>query len=271
VRVLGSRCKRATSPPFFSLSFDPCVILERSEESTGTHAFIVIKDGKLIDERYLNGYQRDSICISRSMAKSFTSALVGIAIDEGYIKSVDDLISKYLPELHDRGFDAIAIRNLLTMGSGIRYRINALPWDEDALYYFCPNIRILLLTDMEVAELSGQSFHYTDYNAGPERSPSVGDLSAMGERGRLLQIFLVGQFQRTRRLQLRSHRQMGPVNFRGSQSQRGHSANRGQSRPRPRTVAASLLVHRKFRERQRSFKCREANVHKLTRSPNCHN
>jgi len=135
-------------------------------ESTGTHAFIVIKDGKLIDERYLNGYQRDSICISRSVAKSFTSALVGIAIDEGFIKSVDDPIINYLPELKDRGFDAITIRNLLTMGSGIRYRINELPWDEDALYYFYPNLRNLLLTDMEVAEPPGQAFHYTDYNVG---------------------------------------------------------------------------------------------------------
>jgi len=142
------------------------VALDHLLESTGTHAFIVIKDGKLLDERYLNGYQRDSICISRSVAKSFTSALVGIAIDEGFIKSVDDPIINYLPELEDRGFDAITIRNLLTMGSGIRYRISSLPWDEDALYYFYPNLRNLLLSDMEVAEPPGQAFHYTDYNVG---------------------------------------------------------------------------------------------------------
>ena len=63
------------------------VALDELLESTGTHAFIVIKDGKLLDERYLNGYQRDSICISRSVAKSFTSALVGIAINEGFIRA----------------------------------------------------------------------------------------------------------------------------------------------------------------------------------------
>ncbi len=142
------------------------VALDELLESTGTHAFIVIKDGKLLDERYLNGYKRDSICISRSVAKSFTSALVGIAIDEGFIKSVDDPISNYLPELKDRGFDSITIRNLLTMGSGIRYRISSLPWDEDALYYFYPDLRKLLLTDMEIAEPPGQALHYTDYNVG---------------------------------------------------------------------------------------------------------
>src|SRR6266436_9310623 len=62
------------------------VALDKLLESTDTHSFIVLKDGKLLDERYLNGYQRDSICISRSVAKSFTSALVGIAIDEVFIK-----------------------------------------------------------------------------------------------------------------------------------------------------------------------------------------
>jgi hypothetical protein len=47
--------------------------------STGTHAFIVIRNDQLLYENYFNGYQRDSICLSRSVAKSFTSALVGIA------------------------------------------------------------------------------------------------------------------------------------------------------------------------------------------------
>jgi len=142
------------------------VALDKLLESTGTHAFIVIKDGKLLDERYLNGYQRDSICISRSVAKSFTSALVGIAIDEGFIKGVDDPIINYLPELKDRGFDSITIRNLLTMGSGIRYRIAEMPWDEDALYFFYPNSREMLLYDTEIAEPPGQSFHYADFNVG---------------------------------------------------------------------------------------------------------
>src|SRR5215467_852281 len=142
------------------------VSLDQLLESTGTHAFIVLKDGKLLEERYLNGYRRDSICISRSVAKSFTSALVGIAIDEGYIKGLDDPITNYLPELRDRAFDAITIRNLLTMGSGIRYRIAEMPWDEDALYFLYPKLREMLLYDTEIAEPPGQSFHYTDFNVG---------------------------------------------------------------------------------------------------------
>lgn len=140
------------------------VELDSLLRNTGTHAFIIVRDDKLLYEAYFNGYRRDSLCISRSMAKSFTSALVGIAIGEGFIKSVNDPIVNYLPELEGRGFDPITIRHLLTMQSGIRYRITPLPWDEDAIAYFYPDLRQLLLDDMAIAEPPGKAFHYTDYN-----------------------------------------------------------------------------------------------------------
>ena len=138
--------------------------LDELLRSNKTHAFIVIRDGQLLYENYFNGYQRDSICVSRSLAKSFTSALVGIAIGEGFIKSLDDPITNYLGELKDRGFDSITIRNLLTMGSGIKYRLHDLPWDEEAVSYFYPDLSKLMLTDLEIVEPPGQSFHYNDYN-----------------------------------------------------------------------------------------------------------
>ena len=65
--------------------------------STQTTAFLIIKDNRLIYENYFNGYGRDSINTSFSVAKSFVSALAGIAIDEGLIDSVDDPITKYIP------------------------------------------------------------------------------------------------------------------------------------------------------------------------------
>jgi CubicO group peptidase (beta-lactamase class C family) len=93
---------------------------DRFLASTGTTAFIVIKDDKILYEKYL-GYQRDSINNSSSMAKYITSALIGIAIDEGLIASVDDPITKYIPELKqkDPRFNNITIKNLLTMSSGL--------------------------------------------------------------------------------------------------------------------------------------------------------
>lgn len=79
--------------------------------SSDTTAFIVIKDDAILYERYFNGWKRDSWFRSFSTAKSFTSAMVGIAIGEGYIGSVDDRLVKYVPELKGRGYDAITIRD----------------------------------------------------------------------------------------------------------------------------------------------------------------
>jgi CubicO group peptidase (beta-lactamase class C family) len=109
--------------------------LEEYLDASGTTAFLVIHDDKLLYERYLDGYDEHSIHTSFSMAKSFASALVGIAIDEGHIKSVDEPITNYIPELleKDKRFKSITIRHLLTMSSGIKYEEGGfLPWSEEA-------------------------------------------------------------------------------------------------------------------------------------------
>jgi CubicO group peptidase (beta-lactamase class C family) len=140
------------------------IALSELLRSTGTHAFIVVRDNQVLYEDYFNGYARDSLCTAWSVSKSVTSALVGIAISEGYIKSLDDPITNYLPELKGKGFNAITIRNLLTMGSGIEYRIGFFPWDEFVLAGYYPNVRELLLSDLTIMEPPGQSFHYNNFN-----------------------------------------------------------------------------------------------------------
>ncbi|MCB0253563.1 MAG: serine hydrolase [Anaerolineae bacterium] len=92
--------------------------------ANNTQAFIVIQDGKILYENYFNDTQRDSIVTSFSVAKSFTSALIGIAIEEGFIDSVDDSITTYLPELAQRDprFNQITIRDVLLMASGRDYQ-----------------------------------------------------------------------------------------------------------------------------------------------------
>ena len=94
--------------------------LEHYLEASGTTAFLVIHDDEPLYEKYFDGYDKNSIQTSFWMAKSFASALVGIAIDEGHIKSVDEPITNYIFELRekDKRFGSITIRNLLTMSSG---------------------------------------------------------------------------------------------------------------------------------------------------------
>jgi len=105
----------------------------------------------LLYERYFNGYDETSVQTSFSMAKSFASALVGIAIDEGHIKSVDEPITNYIPELleKDGRFESITIRHLLTMSSGINYDEGGdLPWSEEAddtKTYYATDLRACLV------------------------------------------------------------------------------------------------------------------------------
>ena len=133
--------------------------------STQTTAFLIIKDDRLIYENYFNGYGRDSINTSFSVAKSFVSALVGIAIDEGLIDSVDDPITRYIPELEDRDirYSAITIKDLLSMASGLRYVEEETPFSDDTKTYYDPNLRAVALSAV-IEEEPGKIFHYNNYN-----------------------------------------------------------------------------------------------------------
>ena len=143
--------------------------LERYLQASGTTAFLVVHDDKLLYERYFNGYDQRSVNTSFSMAKSFASSLVGIAIDEGHIKSVEEPITNYLPELlkKDKRFKSITIRNLLTMSSGIKYEEGAtLPWSEqadDTKTYYSTDLRELALNS-QIEGKAGQYFEYNNYN-----------------------------------------------------------------------------------------------------------
>jgi len=143
--------------------------LERYLQASGTTAFLVVHDDKLLYERYFNGYDQRSLNTSFSMAKSFASSLVGIAIDEGHIKSVDEPITNYIPQLlkKDNRFKSITIRNLLTMSSGIKYEEGAtLPWSDEAddtKTYYSTDLRELALNS-QIEGKPAQYFEYNNYN-----------------------------------------------------------------------------------------------------------
>jgi len=143
--------------------------LEDYLDASGTTAFLVVRDDKVLYERYFDGYDERSMQTSFSMAKSFASALVGIAIDEGYIKSVDEPITTYIPELlkKDRRFKAFTIRNLLTMSSGLKYEEGGfLPWSEEAddtKTYYSTNLRKLAL-NCRIEGKPDEYFKYNNYN-----------------------------------------------------------------------------------------------------------
>ena len=89
-----------------------------------TAGIVIVQDGKIRLEKYGLDFNGDGKWTSFSVAKSFTSTLVGAAIKDGYIKSIEDKVSAYIPDLKGSAYDDVTIRQLLTMTSGVR-------WNED--------------------------------------------------------------------------------------------------------------------------------------------
>ncbi len=84
---------------------------------------LVIKDGRIALERYAGGNTEKTRWTSMSVIKSFTASLVGAAIKDGHIRTIDDPVTDYLPQLKGSAYDGVSIRNLLQMASGVK-------WDE---------------------------------------------------------------------------------------------------------------------------------------------
>ena len=95
---------------------------ERFAEDTFTNALLVIRDGRIVFEDYRNRSDAATRFISFSMAKTITAMLVGIALEQGKIGSLDDPVTKYLPELAGTGYDGATIRQVLQMRSGVDYQ-----------------------------------------------------------------------------------------------------------------------------------------------------
>lgn len=107
--------------------------LDELAEQHRTSAMIVIRNDTILYENYFRHFTEESYHTSFSVAKSFVSALVGIAIQEGYIENMEQSIVEFMPELlHREGFEDIKLRHLLNHTSG--FKLN-LTMDGGYLYY----------------------------------------------------------------------------------------------------------------------------------------
>jgi CubicO group peptidase (beta-lactamase class C family) len=142
--------------------------LDEFLRDTDTLAFLVVHEDRLVHERYFDGATRESLQTSFSVAKSFVSTLVGIAIDAGLIGSVDDPVTDYVPELASRDprFRQITLRNLLMMSSGIRYREGGFPWPfgDDTYTYYGVDLRDVALSRVRIDGPPGIAWQYNNYH-----------------------------------------------------------------------------------------------------------
>lgn len=133
-------------------------------EDNKTVAFLIIKNDTIQYEKYFEGYDRESIVPSFSMAKSVTSILIGCAIDERLIKSVDEPIINYIPELSKNGFNKVTIKHLLQMTSGIKFNESYVnPFGDAASFYYGLNLR-KEIEKMKLKTEPGKQFEYVSGN-----------------------------------------------------------------------------------------------------------
>jgi len=138
--------------------------LLKSMDGYETTAFLVVKDSTFIFERYSLDGDQDSLSNSFSAAKSIVGLMVGSAIAEGKIKSVDDPISNYIAEFKGKDVGAVTVKQLLTMSSAIR-------WDEGYTSLFGPTTKAYygqnldgLMFSLSLKGTPGKTFEYQSCN-----------------------------------------------------------------------------------------------------------
>ncbi|MES2140342.1 MAG: serine hydrolase [Bacteroidota bacterium] len=133
-------------------------------EEMETIAFVVIKNDSITHEQYWDGYGEDSHTNSFSMAKTFTSILIGCAIDDGLIKNVDQPVGDFLPEYKEGEGAKLTIKHLLTMSSGINFDedyVNPLAYPGAA--YYGSDLKKLTYK-YELTSDPGKTFEYLSGN-----------------------------------------------------------------------------------------------------------
>ena len=151
-------------------------LLDLSFSDNATQSVVVIKNGKIISERYAEDYDKNSHGTSWSMAKSYYAALIGISIDKGEILSLDDKVSEYLDYFNDER-SAITLRDLLDMSSGLEF-----PSHEHEKMFFQSD-HLNYAKSVGVEKDAGIKFEYNNVN-----SMLLGDIliKATGKRADVL-------------------------------------------------------------------------------------
>ncbi|HSW31385.1 MAG TPA: serine hydrolase [Longimicrobiales bacterium] len=162
-----------------------------SARKTGTvHSLLVERHGVLVAEAYFAGHARDSLSLVWSVTKSLTSTLVGIALADGHLQSLDEPIGPYVdglvPELPEEK-RAITLRHLLTMSSGIAWRYETGLSTEYDDWMASPN-QVRYYLDKPLEHPPGEHFQYSDagaHLAGVVLQEAVGMSSLAYARSRL--------------------------------------------------------------------------------------
>lgn len=122
--------------PTFANGGEGALQLQRNIEAFKLAGIVVLQDGKLRLERYALGHSASGRWVAFSLTKSLTSTLVGAAIKDGFISGVDDLVTRYIPELSGTAYDGVTLHQLLTMSSGVKWNEDYASPDSDVTHFY---------------------------------------------------------------------------------------------------------------------------------------
>ena len=115
--------------------------LDELINNTRTNAFIILHNDTIIYENYTKDNTDTSLFKAYSATKSILSALIGIAIDEGKINSIDEPVKNYVKGFKDTNAENLTIKQCLMETTGVEYNTSYLPWGGKPQTYYMPNIR----------------------------------------------------------------------------------------------------------------------------------
>lgn len=134
-------------------------------EELDTRAFLVFEGDSLLYEEYWDKHDLNTVSNSFSIAKTVVALLIGIAADEGKIKSLDESIANYIPEFKDTDKEKVTIRNLLSMSSGLSWsESGANPLSDNAESYYGWDLRGQV-TRQTLIDEPGKVFRYQSGNS----------------------------------------------------------------------------------------------------------
>ena len=134
--------------------------LEDYHKDRKTVAYLVIKSDSILYEKYYDGFGRDSKSNSFSMVKSLVSALMGIAIQDGDIKSLDQKVVNFIPDLKGSYADQVTVGDLSSMASGQKWSEEYYnPFSVTSASYFVKDLDALII-DQPITEKPGEKFRY---------------------------------------------------------------------------------------------------------------
>lgn len=152
--------------------------LRKSLEETRSVAFLMAQGGEIIHEEYWDSYSEKSRSNSFSMAKSITTMLAQCAIEDGFIQSWDEKVTKYIPNLKGAYAQELTLRHLSTMTAGLKFNEHYTnPFDITAKLYYGPDVEQLMVEEVPVIEQPGSY----EYQSGATQLLGLAVMKATGQ------------------------------------------------------------------------------------------